>query len=113
VLPTVREESGLALSSRNSLLSEEARQKAAVIFRALRDAKIAFKKGERNALQLVEIVQKTISTEPDARIDYISVVDRDTLQPVEKIGDTETLIVVAVYFEEVRLIDNIILNRKQ
>ena len=113
VLPTVREESGLALSSRNSLLTEEARQKAAVIFRALRDAKVAFKKGERNALKLVETVQKEISEEPLARIDYISVVDQQTLQPIEKVGDGEAMIVVAVYFEDVRLIDNIVLNRKQ
>jgi pantoate--beta-alanine ligase len=113
VLPTVREESGLALSSRNALLSDEEREKAAVIFAALKEAKAAFKKGERNALNLAEIVQKTISAEPLANIDYIAVVDRETLQPVEKIGDSETLIAAAVFFGEVRLIDNILLNRKQ
>ena len=113
VLPTVREESGLALSSRNSLLSEEARVRAAVIFQALRGAKKTFKNGERNALKLAEIVQQTISAEPLARIDYISVVDNETLQPIDKIGDKEVLIAVAVYFEDVRLIDNIVLNRKQ
>jgi len=113
VLPTIREESGLAMSSRNALLSDDDRQKAAVILHALRDAKVAFKKGERNALRLVEIVQQAIAAEPAARIDYISVVDRETLQPIEKVGDNETLIVVAAFFGDVRLIDNIILNRKQ
>lgn len=112
-LPTVREESGLALSSRNSLLSEEEREKASVIFRALREAKVAFKRGERNALKLTEIVQKMIAEEPLARIDYIAVVDRVSLQPIDKIGDTEAIIASAVYIGDIRLIDNTVLNRKQ
>ena len=112
-LPTVREESGLALSSRNALLSDDGRDKAAVIFRALREAKTAYKNGERNALKLTEIVQKVIAEEPLARIDYIAVVDRQTLQPIDKIGDTEAMIAAAVYIDDVRLIDNTVLNRKQ
>jgi len=59
------------------------------------------------------VEQQAIAAEPAARIDYISVVDRETLQPIEKVGDNETLIVVAAFFGDVRLIDNIILNRKQ
>jgi pantoate--beta-alanine ligase len=113
VLPTVRAESGLALSSRNALLSDEEREKAAVIFRALREAKIAFKQGERNAMKLAEIVQRMIAEEPSARIDYISVVDRENLQPIDKIGDNEAMIAAAVFIGDVRLIDNIVLNRKQ
>jgi len=113
-LPTVREESGLAMSSRNERLTDEQRESAAVIFEALREAKIAFKKGERNALKLTEIVQTLISEkEPDARIDYISAVDRENLQPIDKVGDRETIIAAAVYFGDVRLIDNVVLNRKQ
>lgn len=112
-LPTIREESGLALSSRNALLSDDEREKAAVIFRALREAKSAYKGGERNALKLTEIVQKTIGEEPLAKIDYIAVVDRETLQPLDKIGDNETMIAAAVYIGDVRLIDNTVLNRKQ
>ncbi len=84
-----------------------------IIIEALREAKIAFKKGERNALDLTQTVRTRIETEPLAKIDYISIVDRETLQPVEKIGDEETLIAVAVAFGDVRLIDNVILNRKQ
>jgi pantoate--beta-alanine ligase len=113
VVPTVREESGLALSSRNRILSPEEREKAAIIFTALREAKIAFKKGERNAANLIEIVQTRIGEEPMATIDYISVVDSRTLEAVEKVGDTETLIAAAVRFGSVRLIDNIVLNRGQ
>jgi pantoate--beta-alanine ligase len=113
VVPTVREESGLALSSRNRILSDGEREKASVIYRSLRDAKIAFKKGERNAAKLIEIVQEGIAAEPLAGMDYVSVVDSKTLEPVEKIGDSETLIAAAVRFGSVRLIDNVVLNRGQ
>jgi len=113
VVPTVREESGLALSSRNRILSPEEREKAAVIFAALREAKIAFKQGERNAAKLIEMVQERIGSEPMAAIDYVSIVDPRTLEPLEKVGETETLIAAAVRFGNVRLIDNIVLNRGQ
>ncbi|MEQ1606661.1 MAG: pantoate--beta-alanine ligase [Pyrinomonadaceae bacterium] len=113
VVPTIREESGLAMSSRNERLSPEEREKAVVIIDALRAAKIAFKKGERNASDLTQIVKKHIATEPLARLDYVEIVDRNSMQTIEKVGDTETLIVIAVYFGDVRLIDNVILNRKQ
>ncbi len=113
VVPTVREESGLAMSSRNERLSPEEREKAAVIIDALREAKIAFKKGERNATDLAQIVKNRIATEPLAELDYVAIVDRDSLQTIEKIGDDEALILIAVQFGPVRLIDNVILNRKQ
>ena len=113
VVPTVREESGLAMSSRNSLLSDDEREKAVVIINALREAKLAFKKGERNASDLTQIVRDRIETEPLARLDYVAVVDRNSLQTIEKIGDEETLIAAAVAFGGIRLIDNVILNRKQ
>ncbi len=113
VAPTVREESGLAMSSRNARLSPESRQKASVIINALREAKIAYKKGERNASKLTQIVHGIIEAEPLANIDYIAAVDRDSLEPVDKIGDNETLLAAAVTFDGVRLIDNVVLNRKQ
>jgi pantoate--beta-alanine ligase len=113
VLPIVREESGLALSSRNAYLSDEDREKAAVMFSGLREAKIAYKKGTRNAADLAQIVQKEIETEPAANIDYIAVVERDSLQPIDKVGDNEAIIAAAVRFGNVRLIDNIVLNRRQ
>lgn len=113
VVPTVREESGLAMSSRNERLAKEEREKAVVIINALRSAKTEFKRGERNASHLTQIVRDTIATEPIARLDYVHVVDRESMQTIEKVGDNEALIVIAAYFGDVRLIDNVILNRKQ
>ncbi|MEZ5421942.1 MAG: pantoate--beta-alanine ligase [Pyrinomonadaceae bacterium] len=113
VVPTVREPSGLAMSSRNERLSDEERAKAVVLFNSLREAKRAFDKGQRNAADLAQIVDNAIEEEPAAVLDYVSIVDRETLQPVEKIGDNETLIAAAIRIGDVRLIDNIILNQKQ
>ncbi len=113
VMPTIRERSGLAMSSRNERLSPEEREKAVVIIESLREAKLAFKKGERNTAHLAEIVRNRMATEPLATIDYVAIVDRDSLQPVDKIGDNEALIAIAADFAGVRLIDNVILNRKQ
>ena len=113
VLPTVREESGLAMSSRNSLLSDEERQKASIIYQALRAAKIAATEGERNAAKLAGVVREKISEEPSAQVDYVAVVDNNTLESIEKISENEALLAVAAHFGEVRLIDNIILNRRQ
>lgn len=113
VMPTVREASGLAMSSRNERLSEDGRQKAVVLINALREAKKAFKNGERNAADLAQIVKADVQEEPSAELDYVAIVDRETLQPIEKIGDSETLIAAAIKIDDIRLIDNVILNRKQ
>ncbi|MBV6497178.1 MAG: pantoate--beta-alanine ligase [Acidobacteria bacterium ACB1] len=113
VVPTVREPSGLAMSSRNERLSDEERAKAVVLYNSLREAKRAFDKGQRNAADLAQIVDNAIEEEPAAVLDYVSIVDRETLQPVEKIGDNETLIAAAIRIGDVRLIDNLILNQKQ
>src|SRR6478672_7189542 len=78
-MPTVREESGLALSSRNELLSPEDREKAAVLINALREAKAAFKQGQRNAAELTQMVEQRIAEEPSARLDYVTVVNPETL----------------------------------
>ena len=109
---TVREESGLAMSSRNARLSPEDRQKASIIYQALRKAKIAAKEGERNAARLAEIVREKIASEPLAQIDYVTIVDEQTLEPIEKIGENAALIAVAVRFGNTRLIDNTVINRK-
>ena len=113
VLPTIREESGLAMASRNTLLTAEERNSASIIYQSLREAKIAFRSGERNALKLAETVRRKIDAEPFARIDYIAVVDAETLVPIEKIGENAALVAISVHFGLVRLIDNIILNKKQ
>ena len=113
VVPIVREESGLAMSSRNERLSPEERRAAAIIFQALREAKRAFLEGERNALNLTETTRRKIESEPLARVDYVALVDNETLAPVDKIGEREVLLAIAADFGKVRLIDNIRLNKRQ
>lgn len=113
VVPTVREKSGLALSSRNALLTPEQREKAAVIYRGLRAASDAFRSGKKKASELIEIARGIIESEPEARIDYVAATDAETLEPVESIGDRPVLLSTAVYFGKVRLIDNVVLEPGQ
>lgn len=112
VSPIVREESGLAMSSRNRRLSEDEKRAAAVIYRALREAKMAAREGERNAVRIAEKVREQIEREPLARLDYVAVVDNETLEPIDRIGENPVLVAVAVFFGKTRLIDNTVLNRK-
>ncbi len=111
VLPTVREDSGLAISSRNLYLKPEEQESASVIHRGLLKAKEVFKKGERHSAKLEEIVRTTIEAEPRVRVDYVSIVDADTLEKLDKIDERPTLIAVAAYVGKTRLIDNTILNK--
>ena len=113
MMPIVREESGLAMSSRNAHLSGEDRQKASIIYKSLREAKIAFKNGERDASELAEIVRRGLASETAALIDYVAVVDMDTFEPIEKVGENPVLVAVAVSFGKTRLIDNAVFNRRQ
>jgi pantoate--beta-alanine ligase len=112
ILPTVREASGLALSSRNAYLNAEERQAASILYRALTRAESAYAEGERNGTKLAGIVRSTIETEPRARIDYVSVTDADTLEKLDKLNGRTVLIAVAVRFGQTRLIDNLVLNHK-
>jgi pantoate--beta-alanine ligase len=111
VLPTVREETGLALSSRNAYLNAEEQQAAGVIYRALARAREAYESGERSAARLAGIVRATVETEPRATIDYVSITDADTLERLDKLDDRTVLVALAVHFGKTRLIDNIVLNR--
>ena len=110
VLPTVREDSGLAMSSRNSYLSTEEQEAATVIHRALSKAKETFKAGERSGAKLEDTVRTTIETEPRVRLDYVGVVDAETLERLERLDERPILIAVAAFVGKVRLIDNTILN---
>jgi len=111
VLPTVREESGLALSSRNAYLTNEERRAAAVLSRALAQAKGAYAEGERSAKRLAETVRAQIGTEPRARLEYVSVVDAETMEKLDKLSEERaTLIALAAQFGRTRLIDNIVLQ---
>ena len=111
VSPTVREDSGLAISSRNLYLDAEEQQSAAVIHRALKQAKEIYKKGERHAARLAETVRATIETEPRVRLDYVSVVDAETLEKLDKLDERPVLVAVAAYVGKTRLIDNTMLNK--
>jgi pantoate--beta-alanine ligase len=110
ILPIVREESGLALSSRNAYLSEDEKHAAKILYRSLERAKAAYKDGERNAQRLAGIIRATIETEPSARLDYISVTDAESMEKLDKMDDRPVLVAVAARFGQVRLIDNIVLN---
>jgi pantoate--beta-alanine ligase len=111
IAPIVREESGLALSSRNAYLSREQRQAATVLHLALSQARSAYDEGERNAARLIDIARSTIEQEPLARIDYVSLNDADTLEPLDKIADRAALLSLAVFIGRTRLIDNVVLGK--
>jgi len=111
ILPTVREDSGLAISSRNLYLTNDEQTAAGVIHEALKRAKVAYKEGERSAGRLEVLVRSTIELEPRARVDYVSVVDADTLEHLDRLDERPILIAIAVYVGKTRLIDNTILNK--
>jgi len=111
ILPTVREDSGLAISSRNLYLTPDEQASATVIHQALSRAKTAYKEGERSAGRLEILVRSTIEVEPRARVDYVNVVDADTLEHLDRLDERPILIAVAAYVGKTRLIDNTILNK--
>jgi pantoate--beta-alanine ligase len=102
-VPTVREEDGLACSSRNRYLNREERKQAAVLHTALMAAKST---GEKSAKAIVDLVRETISEAPLARIDYVGLVDAETLESIESVTPN-SLLALAVFFGKTRLIDNI------
>jgi pantoate--beta-alanine ligase len=111
VLPIVREESGLAMSSRNAYLNAEQRRTAAVLHRSLSQARAAYEEGERSATRLTELARSEIEKEPLARIDYVSVNDAETLARLDKLDDRPALISLAVFVGKTRLIDNVVLGK--
>lgn len=102
-VPTVRENDGLACSSRNAYLNPEERKQAPVLRRALVAAKNSHKK---SAKEMINLVCNAVGEAPLARIDYAQLVDAETLQPVE-IVTPNSVLAIAVYFGKTRLIDNI------
>ncbi|HOJ26177.1 MAG TPA: pantoate--beta-alanine ligase, partial [Candidatus Saccharicenans sp.] len=105
-MPLIREDDGLALSSRNIYLSQQERQAALVLYRSLLLAEKMIKNGEREAARIREQMVNLISAEPLARIDYVEIVDLQTLEPLATI-EGDALVAVAVYFGRTRLIDNL------
>ncbi|GBC92762.1 Pantothenate synthetase [bacterium HR15] len=107
--PTVRESDGLAMSSRNAYLSPEERQAATVLYRSLMWAQQQVQTGERDPLRIQRGVYEMLTREPLAQIDYVELVDAETLEPVSRI-ERPTLLALAVYFGKARLIDNTVLH---
>lgn len=109
-VPTYREQDGLAMSSRNSYLSDNERKSSLCLFKALEKAKeLVFQKRVNNAQELCQILQKFILDHPFTRIDYVFVGDPETLEPVSTIKKP-LIIALAVYVGKTRLIDNILLT---
>ncbi len=109
VLPTVREEDGLAMSSRNSYLSPQNRREAAILYRSLQQAQEMVAGGERDASVIKETITMTIKNNTSALIDYIEITDTRNIKPLA-ILEGECLIALAVKFGETRLIDNLLVE---
>jgi pantoate--beta-alanine ligase len=110
-LPIIREEDGLAMSSRNRYLNSEERKAATVLYKALQNAKKMVYNGERDADQIKKEMLSFINKEPLVSIDYVSVVDPETLEDLDKIKDS-VLLALAVYIGDTRLIDNVLIKCK-
>ena len=109
--PTVREEDGLALSSRNLYLSADERRAATVLRHALERCLTLYNSGERDSARLMASMRPIIEAEPLARIDYMAITDCERLERLETVtASAPTLVSMAVFIGRTRLIDNIVLN---
>ncbi len=108
VVPIVREPDGLALSSRNAYLTPSERKQALVLYRALCCVQTLADEGERNSRKLIEAAQDIFREEPGVRLDYVEIVNQDTLDPVSDVSQG-ALVAVAAFVGTTRLIDNIVL----
>ena len=106
VYPIVRESDGLALSSRNVYLNPDERRAATVLYRALEAAKNELARGVRDALQLKDVLQRTLGKERLAAVDYAEIVDAESFEPVLRVSKS-CYVLLAVFFGKTRLIDNL------
>lgn len=107
--PIVREADGLAKSSRNTYLNPDERKAALILSRSLKLGRELIENGETDAKAVIKAITDSINTEPLAKIDYVDVVDFDTITPVDSIGKS-VLVAIAVYIGKTRLIDNFIIE---
>ena len=105
-VPTVREADGLALSSRNQYLNTDERAQAAVLYRAMTRVKELADRGQKSVRELIDVAKGVIASANSARVDYISIVDADNLQPLETLRPS-AVIALAVFIGKTRLIDNL------
>lgn len=111
VCPIAREADGLAMSSRNRYLSHDERRAATVLYRALDRARGAIETGEYDAARLTESMRGVLRSEPLAAVDYVEIVDADSLEPVVRLRGT-CLVLLAVRIGPVRLIDNMLVEEE-
>lgn len=104
--PIVRESDGLALSSRNVYLNPDERKAATVLYRALDTAKGELARGVRDAMQLKDVLQRTLAKEHLAAVDYAEIVDAESFEPVLRVSKS-CYVLLAVFFGKTRLIDNL------
>jgi pantoate--beta-alanine ligase len=107
--PIIREEDGLAKSSRNTYLSTEERQAALVLSRSLQTGKALVESGETSTAKIKEAISAELEKEPLAKIDYVDVVNFDTITPIDTLSGS-VLVAIAVYIGKTRLIDNFIVE---
>ena len=110
--PIIREPSGLALSSRNQYLSPEQKAEAAILYQGLKQAEIAFYKGEVKSQQLTAIVKAQLARVPSLQTEYVELVHPNTLKPLTEIEEVG-LLAIAARLGSTRLIDNILLSKRQ
>ncbi|MEN6576731.1 MAG: pantoate--beta-alanine ligase [Phycisphaerales bacterium] len=109
VCPTVREPDGLAISSRNQYLNPQERRQAPVIYRALQRCEELIDSGERNASRIVEAMQRVLGEVAALQVEYISLVDAESLDAVERVNG-RVLVAIAARLGSTRLIDNIVVD---
>ena len=112
VCPIVREPDGLAMSSRNAYLKPDERQVATVLSRALRAVEQEIRAGERDAVRLLATMRRVLDSEPLASVDYVEIVDADTLEPVTRLRRA-CLVLLAVFIGTTRLIDNMLVEEHE
>ncbi len=112
VCPIVREADGLAMSSRNAYLDPQERKSAAVLYRSLMQVQRQFDQGERNAARLIEAGKQGFAKEPSVRLDYLEIVNPETLEPLDTISQ-RSMVAVAGFVGKTRLIDNIVLEARK
>lgn len=110
--PTVREASGLAMSSRNQYLSPEERSQAASLYRSLHRAEQAFHQGTRNSQELIAIVKEELSTVSAVRPQYVELVHPETMVPLAEVEE-RGLVAIAAHLGSTRLIDNVVLSARK
>jgi pantoate--beta-alanine ligase len=111
VCPIVREQDGLALSSRNAYLNAQERRAATVLYRTLDAAQTEMAAGMRDALRLQTVMRKVLDSEPLASVDYAEIVDANTFEPVIQVRRS-CYALLAVFIGKTRLIDNLLIERQ-